>query len=87
VTPVFHYSSGLARVICAGPGAFTIGRHVFCSEASISERVKRHELCHVEQASEYGLALFTLLYWWYQLRHGYRLNPFEVEARRAELRP
>lgn len=44
----------------------------------------RHELCHVRQFRRYGWLRFLGLYLWESLRHGYRENAFEREARAAE---
>lgn len=44
----------------------------------------RHELCHVRQFQKYGWVRFLGLYFWENLRHGYRDNAFEREARAAE---
>lgn len=44
----------------------------------------QHELAHVRQFQRYGKFLFTILYLWESLRHGYCHNRFEAEARQAE---
>jgi hypothetical protein len=49
-----------------------------------SARLLRHEACHLEQIEREGRWRFALKYGWYWLRHGYRDNPYEIEARRAE---
>jgi hypothetical protein len=49
----------------------------------LTDRLLRHELVHVRQWLRHGVC-FPILYLWYHLRHGYRGNPFEIEARRAE---
>jgi len=46
--------------------------------------VLRHEREHVEQWYRWGV-LFPVVYGIYLLRYGYHDNPFEVEARKAEL--
>lgn len=48
------------------------------------ERLQRHELAHWRQAQELGAVRFYARYIWLTLRHGYRGNPMEVEARAAE---
>lgn len=40
-----------------------------------------HETVHVKQIQEFGAVKFTLKYLWYQIRYGYKNNPFEIEAR------
>lgn len=57
-----------------------VDRHEFLS----NESWVRHELCHVEQFSRYGVPAFVAKYVWEWVRKGYRLNRFEVEARQAE---
>ncbi len=46
----------------------------------------RHERKHEEQAARHGWLVFLARYFWYQIRHGYNNNPFEIEAREAEHR-
>ena len=48
------------------------------------QRLYRHELTHWLQACELGTLRFYARYIWLTLRHGYRNNPMEVEARAAE---
>lgn len=44
----------------------------------------RHELRHLEQAREMGTLRFYATYLWYAVRYGYRNNPLELDACRAE---
>ena len=44
----------------------------------------RHEQAHWKQAQRMGVVLFYAAYIWYTIRHGYRNNPMEIEAREAE---
>ena len=44
----------------------------------------RHELCHLEQIRREGRLRFAIGYTWELLRHGYFMNPYEIEARAAE---
>jgi hypothetical protein len=48
------------------------------------ERLVRHEREHARQIEEHGVIGFYARYLWFTLRHGYRNNPLEVSARRAE---
>ena len=48
-------------------------------------RLIRHELHHLHQIERDGLVRFALRYGWWLLRYGYRNNPYEVEARAAEI--
>lgn len=43
-----------------------------------------HELKHVEQFKQHGLLSFIFLYLLESIRHGYKNNKYEVEARAAE---
>ena len=51
--------------------------------ARLTRRLLQHELVHVRQWRQRPFT-FPLHYAWQHLRHGYRNNPFEVEAREAE---
>lgn len=48
------------------------------------QHLLRHERKHLEQIEREGRLLFSLRYSWLTLRHGYFMNPYEVEAREAE---
>ena len=48
------------------------------------ERLLRHERKHLEQIERDGRIKFALKYSWWTLRHGYYMNPYEIEARVAE---
>lgn len=68
-----------------GPAlAVTLGEVIVVHpDVPLSDRLLRHELAHVRQwrANPW---LFPARYAWAWLRHGYRDNPYEVEARSAE---
>jgi len=49
-----------------------------------NQHLLRHERCHLEQIERDGRLLFSIKYAWWTLRHGYWMNPYEVEARAAE---
>ncbi len=64
--------------------AVTLGRTIVVHpDAVLTPRLLRHELMHVRQWQRDRL-VFPFRYAWYHLRYGYRNNPYEVEARRAE---
>lgn len=72
--------SGHARAAAA----VTLGRTIVVHPAApLTTRLLRHELEHVRQWQRRPLT-FPLHYAWLHLRHGYRANPYEVEARAAE---
>ena len=48
------------------------------------QRLLRHERCHLEQIERDGRLVFSIKYAWWTLRHGYYMNPYEVQAREAE---
>ena len=50
-------------------------------------RLLRHEEEHWRQSQELGTIKFYVRYLWFTLRHGYRNNPMEVQARKAEDEP
>ncbi len=64
--------------------AINLGHYVF-AEGPIFPEMKRHELRHVRHGDEYGL-LWPLAYLW-EMRHGYKCNRFEEEARAAAGQP
>jgi Domain of unknown function (DUF4157) len=71
-----------------GPAAaVTLGRTIFVRrEVRMTERLLRHELAHVAQWRRQPWT-FPYRYVLSHVRHGYRDNPFEIEARNAELAP
>jgi hypothetical protein len=48
------------------------------------ERLIKHEREHARQIKEHGVIGFYARYLWFTLRHGYRNNPLEEQARKAE---
>ncbi|MEX2569798.1 MAG: DUF4157 domain-containing protein [Gemmatimonadota bacterium] len=67
-----------------GPAAaVTLGRTIIVDPATpLSGRLLAHELVHVRQWERDRL--FPLRYALATLRHGYRDNPYEIEAREVE---
>lgn len=69
--------------------AITIGQTTYYSsdEQYVKTRPnwQRHEDCHKRQWAKYGRIRFAVLYLYYSARYGYWNNPFEVEARAAEI--
>lgn len=65
--------------MCLPPlGIFILAEHVD------HPRLRRHEMRHWEQAREMGALRFYATYLWYAVRYGYRNNPLELDACRAE---
>lgn len=52
-----------------------------------NQRLLRHESKHLEQIERDGRLLFSITYLWWLARYGYWLNPYEIEARKAEGSP
>lgn len=48
------------------------------------ERLLRHERCHLEQIERDGRLVFSIKYLYWLCRYGYKIFPYEVEARAAE---
>ena len=44
----------------------------------------RHERKHLEQMQRDGKLVYLIKYIYWLLRYGYKMNPYEVEARAAE---
>jgi hypothetical protein len=64
--------------------AVTLGRTIVLHpDVPLTPRLLRHELAHVRQWQRRRVT-FPLHYAWLHLRHGYRANPYEIEARAAE---
>lgn len=62
--------------------AITLWNRVYIrNRKPLSDTLIRHELCHVEQWYSIGTFKFPALYIWETIRHGYRNNRFEREAR------
>lgn len=59
-------------------GIYVLAEHID------SERLRRHEMAHWAQYEKMGAVMFYVRYVWLSLRHGYRNNPMEIEAREAE---
>lgn len=48
------------------------------------DRLRRHELKHVEQMKRDGMLAWWIKAAWYLLRYGYMNSPYEIEARAAQ---
>lgn len=66
--------------------AITIGQTAYysCPESEVDPAWRAHEDEHKRQWRDEGRVVFSLKYLWWQLRYGYRDNPYEVAARAAE---
>jgi len=50
-----------------------------------SKKLMAHEMKHIEQQNREGWIKFFLKYNWYWVTRGYKNNPYEIEAREAEI--
>ena len=50
----------------------------------LNEALIRHERKHLEQMQRDGKLVYLIKYGFWLLRYGYKMNPYEVEARAAE---
>lgn len=50
----------------------------------ISATLYKHEQAHIEQVKKHGRIKFIFKYLYYNIRYGYKNNPYEIEAREAE---
>ena len=50
----------------------------------LSESHYNHETCHIEQVKRDGRLKFIVKYLFYNIKYGYKNNPYEVEARKYE---
>ncbi|MGH7551835.1 MAG: eCIS core domain-containing protein [Longimicrobiales bacterium] len=76
---------GLLSGMRGHAAATTLGDTIIVHPSvELTERLLTHELEHVRQWRRQPF-LFPVLYAWNHLRFGYESNPYEVEARRAEL--
>ena len=56
-------------------------RSIYVLERHFDDPVlRRHELVHIEQIGRHGAWRFSVTYVWFLMRHGYRRNPYEIEA-------
>lgn len=56
---------------------------IYVLEDWINDRqLRRHELVHIAQMRREGPVLMCIKYLYYNIKVGYRNNPYEVEARR-----
>jgi hypothetical protein len=95
--PKVHFRSRLFLL----PGfrrysAAVLGNHIFVKGSELPERLRRHEMVHVEQVRRYGilgfysryLAHYAVNLWRYRSHHkAYWEIPFEKEARAGEESP
>jgi hypothetical protein len=88
-----HYNQLWVNSI--GACAVTIGSHIYydADKPYVSNRIRKHEMKHVEQYRKYGVVGFLMLYlMWYLIGRSkgldhwkaYALIPFELEAKKAE---
>jgi len=74
----FLRTTGYAGIALPPLGIFILAEHLH------SQRLIRHEQAHWQQWQRMGTIGFYGAYLWGLVRHGYRNNPMEIEAREAE---
>jgi len=72
----------LSKLAGSNVEAFTVGYTIVFLVDDPPMDLVVHEMIHVEQAKRMGRLRFWASYLWETLRHGYRNNKYEVEARR-----
>jgi hypothetical protein len=86
-----YYNSKLAKLFrpigYKGNWAVTLGQTTYytCPESMVTDRWRKHEMCHQRQWARDGKVKFTLSYIWQGIWKGYRDISYEIEAREAEL--
>lgn len=50
----------------------------------ITAKHYNHEACHIKQVKKEGRLKFIIKYLFYNIKYGYKNNPYEVEARSKE---
>jgi hypothetical protein len=83
IAKVFGFVNGQKRY------AVTFGQTAYYSvskeEVLKSPNWIKHENRHKEQYAKEGVLKFAVKYIWYSIRYGYKANPYEIDARQAEL--
>lgn len=81
---VIPWLGGILSGMGRSAGAVALGRTIVVHPGTrADERLLRHELAHVAQWL-HAPFVFPFRYIRAHIRHGYRENPYEVEARSAE---
>lgn len=81
-----NYKSKLLIFFPKWVDAFVFNKTIYVRESTISNRLLKHELQHVKQYKEQGIFKFLIKYFYYNIRYGYKNNPFEIEAKLAEVK-
>lgn len=53
----------------------------------VTDKLLRHELEHIYQVRREGWIKFYVTYLWFNIRRGYKNNPYELEANAVENYP
>jgi hypothetical protein len=85
---MIYTASGLIRwymKACGYQGCTTFWGVIYMAPGyELHQGLIRHERKHLEQMQRDGKVLYALKYTWWMLRYGYKMNPYEIEARAAE---
>ena len=76
----------IARLFVKGVNGVAIWPFIFVypSYAVRDMSFMKHERMHIKQWKRYWILGFPFIYLYYQIRYGYKNNPLEIEARKAE---
>lgn len=67
-------------------GLATVWNTIYFRNISVkSTRLLAHENKHIEQMMRDGKLIYLVKYHYYWVKHGYVNNPYEIEARKAEV--
>lgn len=82
------HASGLIRMYmraCGFRGWTSLWNTIYYTELDPPDWLKRHERKHLEQMERDGKVKYMLKYIYFLIRYGYKDNPYECEARLAEI--
>jgi len=54
------------------------------AKSFMNGRLRKHEEMHIRQMRRDGVILYMIKYNWFWMTVGYKNNPYEIEARKAE---
>lgn len=65
-------------------GLATYWNTIYYKDKIVSSGLRRHEHKHIEQMARDGKFIYFIKYNYYWITKGYKNNPYEIEARKAE---
>jgi len=78
-----------SRLVRKGYNAWVLFPFMFFRQAKtdVSDTLFRHEFEHVYQVLRDGWLVFYVKWLYWHFRHGYRDNPYEIDAYHAQTQP